>query len=350
MWRRAVSIWAALVLSAATVVTAGCLNRLAQAIKKRNQNASPASSPVIVGNRTQTGTASDSDEATTKKLNLYIQKCLNSFSSSVLRSRERYAQWVDMQKGPTGRERYVYGLYEISSQPAECSQAVEQANALEPQLPEIEKAARDYAAALNEAATVINMAYPYYERENYKDDQMAHGKELHPQLVRAFEEFEKADKELSARVDVLQEEVSQRRLAELKSDPDRRLEYLIRNSQAIAKRVVHASTEGPMEKISITEYQPLVESYEQAVDEMERYAAGHQEEARRYMMFSMYLSQSKNLVIAAKELMRRVRDREPFKGMERSWVGTSSGWMVNGSPDKVLYQYNQLISSYNSLR
>jgi hypothetical protein len=47
---------------------------------------------------------------------------------------------------------------------------------------------------------------------------------------------------------------------------------------------------------------------------------------------------------AAKELMRRVRDKKPLTGMERSWVGTSSGWMVEGSPDKLLHQYNEMVS------
>ncbi len=31
-------------------------------------------------------------------------------------------------------------------------------------------------------------------------------------------------------------------------------------------------------------------------------------------------------------------------------MGTSSGWMVEGSPDAVLDKYNKLIDAYNSVR
>ena len=37
-----------------------------------------------------------------------------------------------------------------------------------------------------------------------------------------------------------------------------------------------------------------------------------------------------------------LRDRKPLDAMHKSWVGTSSGWMVNGTPDQLINKYNSL--------
>lgn len=54
-------------------------------------------------------------------------------------------------------------------------------------------------------------------------------------------------------------------------------------------------------------------------------------------------------VEAGENLTRRVRDKKPFNSTEASWVGTSAGWMVEGSPDKVVHEYNSLVRSRSFL-
>ncbi|MDQ2659437.1 MAG: YiiG family protein, partial [Verrucomicrobiota bacterium] len=47
------------------------------------------------------------------KTNMYV-KALNAVGSAQ-QSYDRYDSWVDVKKGPTGKERYIsYGLYEIN--------------------------------------------------------------------------------------------------------------------------------------------------------------------------------------------------------------------------------------------
>ena len=53
-----------------------------------------------------------------------------------------------------------------------------------------------------------------------------------------------------------------------------------------------------------------------------------------------YRSAAREMTAAAVQTMRRVRDQEALSGMQASWIGTHSGWMVDGSPDKMLHTYN----------
>jgi hypothetical protein len=66
-------------------------------------------------------------------------------------------------------------------------------------------------------------------------------------------------------------------------------------------------------------------------------------------MASTYFSAGDDLVKSTKELSRRIREHKPFDTIEKQEVGTSAGWMVEGSPDKVIYSYNQLISRRSML-
>jgi hypothetical protein len=45
--------------------------------------------------------------------------------------------------------------------------------------------------------------------------------------------------------------------------------------------------------------------------------------------------------------MRRVRDKTPYSQGDRMMLNAGSGWMVEGSPQRLLRDYNQLIDSYN---
>jgi hypothetical protein len=121
-----------------------------------------------------------------QKVNAYVG-CINRLSERSYDSRERYFSWVGKQ-GPTGKERIIYGLYTIYDTSG-CKKNVEQANAVEPRLAELEAAASAYAAAVVALEPLLKEADDYYTQENYKDDGMAKGRALHPRLVAAWDAF-----------------------------------------------------------------------------------------------------------------------------------------------------------------
>ena len=62
---------------------------------------------------------------------------------------------------------------------------------------------------------------------------------------------------------------------------------------------------------------------------------------------SMFTSSAKSFLTSAKQLMRRVRDKVPYSSGDKMMLNAGSGWMIEGSPERLLRDYNQLIESYN---
>jgi hypothetical protein len=63
---------------------------------------------------------------------------------------------------------------------------------------------------------------------------------------------------------------------------------------------------------------------------------------------SMFVGNAKSFLTTAKQLMRRLRDKVPYSTGDKMMLNAGSGWMVEGSPPRLLRDYNQLVESYNS--
>ncbi len=130
---------------------------------------------------------SSPNELSDERMSAYVQ-LINGFGKRVSESKERYLKWCDEQTGPTGKEKNVYGLYDIDGY----KNQIEAAKKLIPQNPAlaIDKHANDYIETSLPLINLVNEADYYYEQENYKDDNFLKGKELHPKLMSAFNSYE----------------------------------------------------------------------------------------------------------------------------------------------------------------
>ena len=59
------------------------------------------------------------------------------------------------------------------------------------------------------------------------------------------------------------------------------------------------------------------------------------------------MSNAKSYLVTAEQLMRRIRDKTPYSQGDRMMLNAGSGWMVEGSPPRLLRDYNQMIDSFN---
>ena len=58
-------------------------------------------------------------------------------------------------------------------------------------------------------------------------------------------------------------------------------------------------------------------------------------------------SNAKSFLTTAKQLMRRIRDKVPYSQGDQMMLNAGGGWMVEGSPPRLLRDYNQLVEAYN---
>jgi hypothetical protein len=280
---------------------------------------------------------SSSEKMTAEKMNAYVG-CINRLSERSYESRKRYFSWA-AQSGPTGKERIIYGTYTIYDT-ADCRKNVEKANALEPRDAALEAAASAYVDAVSKLEPLLKEADDYYSQEDYKDDRMAKGKTLHPRLVAAWDVFANADKALRNGVEIINDKRAAERLAEIEQKEGRKARYHVQATMIQAKRVMRAQE---TEKPDLAAFTQALNEYEAAVKAAEE-ASGADGGAK---IGSMFIGNAKSFLTSAKQLMRRVRDKVPYSQGDRMMLDGGGGWMVEGSPQRLLRDYNQLIDAFN---
>lgn len=135
-----------------------------------------------------------------KKLNAYLN-CLNRNRSRARESYNRYGTWLkDIRKGPNGDESYKYGLYTIYGGEYYCDKLAE-VHDHSPQYAKIEAAADTYVAAMQNLHEILIRADRYYENEDWKDDNMQKGKEMHPYIMEAFDRYFESENALIAEIE-----------------------------------------------------------------------------------------------------------------------------------------------------
>ena len=273
--------------------------------------------------------------APSEKLNAYVG-CINRLSERSYESRQRYFSWVS-KNGPTGKERIIYGTYTIYDT-SDCRKDVEKANALEPRDAALETAASAYVEAVGVLEPLLKETAEYYSQEDYKDDRMAKGRALHPRLVAAWDAFANADKALRGGIEAINDRGAVERLAEIESQEGRKARYHVQALMIQAKRVLRAQD---TEKPDIAAITQALNEYEGTVKSLQQLPA---DEAKAG---SFILGSARSFLTSAKQLMRRIRDKVPYSQGDRMMLNSGGGWMVEGSPHRLLRDYNQLIEDYN---
>ena len=271
----------------------------------------------------------------TEKINAYVG-CINRLSERSYDSRKRYFSWA-AQSGPTGKERIIYGTYTIYDT-TDCKKNVEKANALEPRDASLESAASAYAEAVSKLEPLLKEADDYYSQEDYKDDRMAKGKSLHPRLVAAWDAFAASDKALRSGVEAINERRAAERLAAIEAAEGRKARYHVEALMMNAKRVLRAQDNAKPDVAAIA---AALADYEASVKALEALPAG---EAK---IGSFFIGNAKSYLTTAKQLMRRIRDKVPYSKGDAMMLNAGGGWMVEGSPPRLMRDYNALIESYN---
>ncbi len=287
------------------------------------------------------------DDKLNAKMQGYID-CINGPSSRVLDAADRYASWVDIDKGVTGEEKNVYGIYDHELDES-CVEAINTANATEPKDDGLEKAAAQWLAAYKAVQPLIHDAHDYYDREDYKDDGFAKGKDMHDGLAKAIGAFQDADQALRRVVGDKNDALQARRLERLEKEEGRKLRFQAANVMAKAKELMAAGDAATLEAIDLERLDKALKAYDTALEEAEEYVKANEAEAATVLLFDSFIDNGEGYLKAAKELMRRKRDSRAYDKMELSRLGSSSGWMVEGSPDKLSRAYNDLVNRSNGL-
>lgn len=320
----------------------GCSNNEAQSSNSASASASQ-SSPASQAAAATEKSAEKSDLS--DKLQDYIA-CYNQLDERAHSSIQRYQSWIkDMDKGPSGKETLVYGLYQLNQDGVQdCQARIQQAAKASPKHQRLDGAALAYADSLSELAKLVNEAEAYYNRENYKDDGFALGKKMHAPLAAAMQKFSQASEEFSEQIEVENDKVLDAELIKLEQTEGRQLPYL---QMALMSKAKHLMREIDNQSFDATSAAKKLAEYESLTDEALNYAKTHKESLPS--SWSFFASKTEDYRKAAKERIRRVRDKQVYSEGEKMMLKPGSAWMVEGSQEKVSRAYNELIESSNRM-
>lgn len=297
----------------ATSGTLGCKKLLKRKIAESMQDSGlqPYQGGLQNDGTTATSPEEESDQKLSQKLDAYV-KCINTMSSPVHSTRHRYFSWVDPKTGPTGKERFVYGLYDIPKNQAEkCAADVAKAKTMTPPQPALEAAADQFSASLTALDGIVDQAYTYYENKNYKDDKFAKGKTLHPQLMSAFSAFSKADTALHTELDNVTKPLAQRTLARIEKDEGKKHRWHRRNVLIKARELIEAGDPiGDDDDIDPKQYDTAYTAFETAVTDLDTYhqANGKDLEDRRKTSTILAKSNADQFIRYAGEYRKKAKE------------------------------------------
>lgn len=208
-------------------------------------------------------------QAAIAKSNAYT--ALMNRTLRAIQSWERYGSWVDMKKGPTGKERYItYGLYSLYDVTGEIQKA-EEAAAREPKLPEIDATVLRYIKAYQELAPLITRAERYYDRKDYRDDNLAEGQKLHALMVPAAKTFLEERARLDAGMRVYKTALDAQELASIESREGKSARWQVRNLMVNAKGVIDLMPTNEKPIVDLKAFDAAVAAYAKAVREMDEF-------------------------------------------------------------------------------
>jgi hypothetical protein len=253
---------------------------------------------------------------------------------------------ANAEKGPTGKERSVNVLGEVTPYELEsCTKAINQASKAKPTLPALDAAATQYLADLTTLQPLVSQAHLYYSQEDYKDDGFAKGKQMHPPLMKAFNSFMKSSDQFGAEVEKENNEVVAAQLVEIEKSEGRHSRYyrlaLVTQAKPLATLFTSSAPD-------VTEMTKAIDAYSTLLSESEKATAS---EAGKPLTWSIFQDNAGTFLKDCKDRMRRIRDKTPYSTGEQSLLKGSgnSGWMVSGSPMRVLKSYNELVEAGNRL-
>jgi hypothetical protein len=174
----------------------------------------------------------DKFKALVEKAALYA-KALGS-ARTVQKSYDRYAAWVDIKIGPTGKERSIDGVPDIGAL-QEITDAAAKGPGMWPPLGGVDGMAQKLAQATTALAPLVQDASAYYAQRQYKNDGAKRGQELHGQMLPLFEQFFSAELAMRREFSAVFEDIERRYLAQVEKEHGKNYEWHLRSFLLAAK-------------------------------------------------------------------------------------------------------------------
>ena len=242
---------------------------------------------------------------------------------------ERYTSWVNVERGPTGRERYItYGLYSLYDVRSEIQKALDAAGK-EPKVPELDRAIERFVGAYEALAPLIDRAQRYYERKDYKSDAMVEGREIHAKMVPAAREFLKEDAEARQLMKLFAGRVFELELAAIEMEEGRKGRWQMKRVQMAARQAMDLLPTREKPVVDMPVFSKAVAEYGKVVREFDDFMRANPDSGGA--MRDRPASLLGKLREYEEELQRARGDARRARGQGTTWIVNEYNMMISMS-------------------
>ena len=242
----------------------------------------------------------------------------------------RYLSWADLKRGPTGKERIIYGLYSVSDSSAK--DAIEKARlgaSGEPAIPPLDGATKELAAAFEALFPIMNEAEAYYERKDYLYDKMAGGRELHAKLVPAALAYLAAREKTEGLQEQFKGLIDRHQLARIEKTEGKSVRWHARYTTMMAKKAVDLLPRDPRKPGDLKAFDAALASFGEAVKDFDTAAR----------------ASGKSGESSPRDILGKLREMRAEIGK-----GRVNGMSYGMDFEFLIMRYNMMISMSNSFR
>jgi hypothetical protein len=221
---------------------------------------------------------------------------------TVQKSYDRYAAWVDLKAGPTGKEKAIDGIADIAAALQEIADAGANGPGMWPPLPGLDGMAQKLAQTTASLAPVVKSASEYYAQKKYKADAAKHGQEVHAQMLPMFEQFFVSEMGMRRELSVVLEDVERRNLARIEKEQGKNYEWHLRNFLFAAKTLADLlPNHVDAAMIDSARYRTRFSNLQAAYTEFTQYCLQHPAEVQKIVV-----TKSLDDFIAATRILRGI--------------------------------------------
>lgn len=262
-------------------------------------------------------------------------------------SAQRYFKaFPDIEAGPTGKEKSPGGFISVNSSLASnCKGEVSDALAIPPEFQPIDSYAKHFIDSIVTLGDVSKQILRYYEQGDYKDDSFEKGKQLHKEFVSAFNEYDKFSGLLVEQIEEYNDSRSAEALKKLEIREGKSLNFYM---LAIIIKAKHINNLLLEKEFNASEAINEANDLQKMIDELSDLIEAKRAEGNRpTSSYSFMISNGNKYITAAKQRIRRLKDKVPYDKYEQKSIGTDKEWMIEGSEGRVMQHYNEMVKDYN---
>ncbi|EOF5503995.1 YiiG family protein [Salmonella enterica] len=277
----------------------------------------------------------DSDAILAQKMNVYVE-CYNDINPMILSSVKGYADWVDMDKGPTGKERYIRGMGDVTVDLDRCLAKITKVSSLKPELKPIDTLALNYINSSIDMKKIIREMNSYYTQEDYKDDAFTKAKYLHTQFMQTLSVFKPASEAYEDAIRTMNDQRQMLQLKKIEAKEGKSFDYYSLSMMLISKKTNQLlQNDGFNVDDAMKQVQALNEHVAQLKAKQNDTKSGS-------FQREQFLEAADKYVLAVKTRVRRERDHIPLTDSDKE----NPAW-AEGAFDKVIRGYNDLVTRFN---